>query len=222
VHELGHWVMSSYGTSPREGGKHYLGQPTLPGQAWSEGFATFFSSLARQNDLYFDKQNGSFFWIDLREMSYPGGAMELPTADGRGYPHADDPILQMMDENLVAAMSYAMAIAVEDRGASQAPRLEEAGQVFLDALASPRMNVRREDPNAVFPRRYVRHTWDFDDDHNIIDITPIPSSTAPMFADYLDALRCLGSASELELDALVSEAILTYPYPGQAEPICDF
>jgi len=42
----------------------------LPEQGWSEGFATFFSSLAHADDIYYDKQDGGFFWFDLRALSY--------------------------------------------------------------------------------------------------------------------------------------------------------
>jgi hypothetical protein len=43
LHEFGHWVMSAWGTIPHEGGAHYLGVPTFPGRAWSEGWATWMS-----------------------------------------------------------------------------------------------------------------------------------------------------------------------------------
>jgi len=220
VHELGHWVMGSYGTSPREGGVHYVGQPTLPGQAWSEGFATFFSSLARGNEIYFDKQGGNFFWFDLREMTYPSRGMILPTADGVGYPYANDPLLQLIDENVVAAMTYSMAINSQPAGTAAPPRLESEGPFLMQALASDRMNVKRLNPSATFQRRYVRHTWRLDANHQITDITPIWTTSSPMFADYLDALRCLGLATGRDVDPLVAESILTYPYPIGSSPIC--
>ncbi len=220
AHELGHWVMDSFGTSPQEGGRHFLGQPTLPGQAWSEGFATFFSSLARADERYFAKRRGTFFWIDLEEMSYPGRAMVLPTAEAEGHPFADDPLLQRIDENVVAAMSYAIARA-QTADQTRQPALEIEGRFFLDALATPRMNVKRNNPQAQFPRRYVRHTWSLDQDHQIVNITPVWSMSVPMFADYLDALRCLGDERGIDMDASVAESILSYPYPIDGAPICN-
>lgn len=64
AHELGHWHMDGFGTSPNEGGKHRLGVPTFPGQAWSEGWATFYSSDVRDDPRYFSQQSGSFFWLN--------------------------------------------------------------------------------------------------------------------------------------------------------------
>ena len=75
AHELGHWAMGQYGTSPGEGGRHFLSVPTFPGQAWSEGFATFYSSISRGSPLYISKQNGTFFWLDLRSKAYSDGRL---------------------------------------------------------------------------------------------------------------------------------------------------
>ena len=36
-HEIGHYTMWTYGTSPEEGGQHCIGHVEYPGIAWSEG-----------------------------------------------------------------------------------------------------------------------------------------------------------------------------------------
>jgi len=40
-HELGHWITQSYSKSPGEGGQHFVDAASLPGLAFSEGWATF-------------------------------------------------------------------------------------------------------------------------------------------------------------------------------------
>ena len=218
AHELGHWAMASYGTSPNEGGTHYLTVPTLPGQAWSEGWATLFSSLVRGDELYFDSQDGSFFWFDLRELGYflddAPIAMTLPTADARGYPDEDDPILQLMDENYVAAMG--LSIASRDWEVAS-PRLPTEGAFLFTTLSSDRMNMTAA--SVPFARGYVRHTWQAGG-AGPTDIVAIPEESTPMFADYLDALRCEAALNGFDLDVLIAIAIGPYPYPIDLDPIC--
>lgn len=95
AHELGHWVMASYGTSPYENGPHALGCQTFPGQAWSEGWATGFSSIARADSRYYDKQKGTFFWFDIDKHQYsPNEGVVWKNPD----PNAG--LQQLMDENV--------------------------------------------------------------------------------------------------------------------------
>lgn len=220
VHELGHWAMASFGTATLEGGLHVL-QPTLPGQAWNEGFATFFSSLARADGVYSDKQYGAFWWADLGAIAYSDGTPFSPaTRDARGYPDVADPILQMMDEFTVAATLWSIANAV---GGASPPTLADQGRLVTAALSGPRMNVVRRDPSARFARGYVRHTWSFDDALRIVDITPHPAYSEPMLADYLDALRCTDTAEVgvgHDLDAAIAAAVRDYPYPVDRAPLC--
>ena len=123
-----------------------------------------------------------------------------------------------LDDPAVAAFAWAIARDI-DSGAAGEPELETAGRLFMEALASDRMNVRRNDPDAEFPRRYVRHTWSLEGSE-LIDITPIWTAPAPMFADYLDALRCLGDVHGLDIDPVIADAILDYPYPVGSDAIC--
>lgn len=194
-HELGHWVMGSFGTSPQEGGTHYLGNPTFAGQAWSEGFATWFSSAVRANPLYFSKQtNGagstSFFWANLAARQYASASWSRPTASSG--------LLQRIDENEVAAMLYQISA---DGGVG-------AEHVLL-SLSAPSMNT------APWPRGYTRHTWQLNG-AQFTDVVDTMESK-PHLADMLDALVCSG-VSASTIDSATNPAA-NYPYPSQS-PIC--
>jgi hypothetical protein len=196
-HELGHWVMSAFGRSPGEGGPHCVSDPTFPGQAWSEGWATGFSSVIRNDSIYYDKQAGTFFWIDLGTRTY--------WFDENFWQRAspEDGLLQLMDEFEVSAMLW-------DLHANH----DVSTGTLLDALASSRMTT------SPFQRGYTRHRWDVvaDPQGGCVQTNVIEESTSqPMFADYLDALACDG-LSESTLDA-VTEPQSFYPYPSQA-PLC--
>ncbi len=189
-HELGHWVMQSFGTSPREGGTHYAGTPTFPGQAWSEGWATFFSSDVRADPVYVDKQSGTMFWIDLGIRRYAYGPWSRPTPTGG--------LLQNMDENEVAATLWSLSQA----GAQPVP--------LYRALASPHMNT------PPYGRGYTRHTWTVTGPGQFTNVQDT-QQPAPMLADELDALVC-GGMSPAAVDATVQPATF-YPYPSAA-PLC--
>jgi hypothetical protein len=191
-HELGHYVMSAYGLEPSEGGAHFVGAPTHPGQAWSEGWATFFSCMMRDSSRYFDKQAGAFFWWDIDLRSYHGAELVWQRAEAaRG-------LEQLIDENEVAALLWH---TYRELGA-EAP--------LLDALASPRMT------EAPFARGYTRRTWS-DPEHpeNYSDT----GVSQPYLADYFDALRCADALSAAELDA-ITEPDAHFPYPA-GSPLCE-
>ncbi len=192
AHELGHWVMASYGTSPGEGGPHVLGRTSFPGLAWSEGWATWHSSDTRSSSIYYDKQSGSMFWIDLAaDQYYDGRPWQLPT------PSAG--LLQRLDENEVASMLW----SISHTGAVGA-------QPLFTALASSQMK------SSPWGRGYTRHRWGLDASNqpiNVVD-TGIP---APCFADFLDTLNCSG-VSRSVIDAATVPAT-QYPYPS-GSPIC--
>jgi hypothetical protein len=168
THESGHWLMASYGKSPGEGGSHMIAHATMPGMAWSEGWATFNSGATRKDTLYVDKQGGSMFSIDFGTRDYFGqGTWNRPTPAGG--------LLQRMDENEVAAQLISLAVANGD-----------AAPLYA-AMAAPR---------AVLPpykRGYTRHTWTMlntGDLSNVVDT----GQAKPCLADYFDALLC-GSVS---------------------------
>jgi len=192
AHELGHWVMASYGTPPNEGGLHFLGVPSLPGLAWSEGWATWHSSSARQNSFYFDKQAGSMFWLDISSNRYGGGVpWQLPTPAGG--------LLQFMDENEVSSMLWSISSA----STVGAPPL-------FTALASAHMNT------SPWGRGYTRHTWDLDSTGHPINVIDT-GSLAPAIPDFLDALNCAGVSRSVIDGATIPTT--QYPYPS-ASPIC--
>lgn len=124
THELGHWAMSTFGTSPREGGTHYLGVLSPPGLAWSEGWATWFGSAVRGDPLHVITTRGTTFWFDLgaRMSSSSGLGVVWPR------PSASQGVLQWMDENEVSAILWSTS-----RALTTAP--------LYTALASRRMNA---------------------------------------------------------------------------------
>jgi hypothetical protein len=191
AHELGHWVMDSYGTSPNEGGTHYIGNPTFPGQAWSEGFATWFSAEVRNLPYYYDKQGGSMFWLNIDARTYDGGITWQRPKPANG-------LLQRIDENEVSSMLWKMS-----NSSSSA-----YGQV-LKALAAPKMN------RSPWARGYTRHTWDLSGSSLVnVNDTKEPK---PMLADFLDTLMCTGFSKSV-VDSATNPAT-AYPYPSSS-PLC--
>jgi hypothetical protein len=190
VHESGHYAMWSYGLSPNEGGTHCLGKPTAPGQAWSEGWATGFSSILRESPIYYDKQQGSMFWFDLGLRKYDALSWVRPKP-GAG-------LLQDIDENEVAAMLW---------GLSKDPSI--GSDATLAGLQTPSVTV----PS--FKRGYTRHVWDMQDCTRFGYHSTGESS--PMFADYLDGLVC-GGVPAASIDATTNPQ-QAYPYPSGA-PLC--
>jgi hypothetical protein len=192
AHELFHWIMRSYGASPNEGGRHCLSVPVLPGMAWSEGFATGFSSIVRNSPFYYSKQEGTFFWFDIAKRFYGRGKTWQRPSPSLG-------LDQLHDENDVAAMLYAL---------SKDPAV--GPDRMLQALSSPRMT---EKP---FLRGYFTNRWTVGAGCKPTNIMKTTNS-APFLADFLDALRCSGVPAA-NIDA-VTEPGMYYPYPSQT-PLC--
>jgi hypothetical protein len=192
AHEFGHTTMSTYGVTPGEAGTHIIGVPVQPGMAWSEGWATYFSSEVRNNSLYYDKQAGGFFWFDIDLRVY---SMSPPPREPWLGPSPSGGLFQAIDENEVAAMTWALT-GVLSRDA------------VWSALASPRMTV------GPFERGYTRRTWS---DPTMPEIYTDTGVNAPMFADFLDELVCAG-ADPATVD-LVTQPADYYPYPS-GMPLC--
>jgi hypothetical protein len=203
AHELGHWVMASYSTPLREGGTHFLTCTTYPGQAWSEGWATGFSSLARASSVYYDKQGGSFFTFDVAP---PGSSSSKlwPKPDLNGG------LYQLMAENEVASVLWSLASKPEGAG-----EFLSSSTFLLDALTSPRMT------QSVSSRGYKRHSWGAVHENCTRDAVVEHSETAPMIADYLDALTCAGTDPSAILDALQAGQGSGEGYPyDPSSPLC--
>ena len=198
AHESSHWVMASYGHPPGEGGTHIVACTSFPGLAWSEGWATGMSSLTRRSPYYYDKQGGTFFWFDISQRHYWNNAPWTAPTPGGG-------LLQMMDENEISAILWAMA------DTSNPNDYLTPNSAYLGALSSMRLN------SSPFARGYTRHTWNpvgsTCQDTNIVDT----GQSAPMLADFLDALVCNGFATA-RVDAAV-QPTTRYPYPS-ASPLC--
>lgn len=103
-HESGHWVMASYGVSPREGGTHYLNTPESPGLAWSEGWATWYGAALQNDPLVLSRRNGFMFWFDI-------GARTLSSDRAWARPSASASLTQPIAENEVSAILWALAPA---------------------------------------------------------------------------------------------------------------
>lgn len=192
-HEIGHWVMASFGQSPGEGGTHWLGVPYFPGMAWSEGFATWLSSDWRADTRYIDKQGGSMFWLDLNWREHGSGSPWLR-------PVPADGLFQRMYENEVSATLWTL---------SSNPTVGP-NPVYW-ALNS----VRAQAPT----RGYTRRTWDVDAQGEPINVVDT-REPAVMFADFLDALVCSASPADIatHVDAAV-EPSAYYPY-NAASAVC--
>ncbi len=196
AHEFGHWVMNSYSAPPSEGGRHVFGGHVYPGMAWSEGFATWFSSDVRSSSLYYDKQGGAFFWFDIGARRYGPNTATVPWAR----PTVGAGLEQRIDENEVSAMMWGL------RGAAG-----ENSPAMYRALASARMQ------GPTFARGYTVHRWTrLDSLGDPIDAVRT-STPAPHFADFLDALVCNGFRPST-VDA-VTQPTRFYPYPS-ASPRC--
>ncbi len=180
-HEAGHWVLASFGRSPGEGGPHAIGVPTMPGQAWGEGFATWFSYELLRWPVYVDRQRGSMFWADIGGRRYNGTRVwQRPAAEAAGG------LQQRHDENDVAAMLRTLAG-------------DDATPIFT-AIASERMRA------APFARGYVRHTWE----RGLRNIRRT-SVSAPFLADMLDALNCASFPREVIDRAAAPDTHYPYP-----------
>lgn len=162
LHELGHWVMSAWGVIPHEGGAHFLGVPTLPGFAWSEGFASWVSSDLRDDPRHYAVSEGTFFWWDIaRREIFNGARWQRPNPDASP--------LQLIDENEVSAILWSLR-ADPDAGT---PRIYRA-------LAAPRMTAA---PFAgCNTQMYIAQGGG----------VCTSGEHAPHLADLLDALRCDG------------------------------
>lgn len=196
AHELGHWMMGSYSDLAYEAGTHYAGCPGPPGLAWNEGWATYFSSLARGDATYYDKAGGFFFSFDIDARTYSSGVpWQRPTASAG--------LLQPLDENEVASMLWGASQKV-----AQGADMLEPNLTFLKALQAPR--------SATPLRGYSAKSFEMQADCSLTDVTET-GYASPCFADYLDSLVCGGTPAS-KVDA-VTQPATHYPYPSKA-PVC--
>jgi hypothetical protein len=119
AHEYGHFVMDTYGVSAREAGPHLFNTPLSQGLAWSEGYASWFSAVARRDPLYIDRQGGVMFWYDFAVRRPWRGVWTRPTPDAG--------LLQPVAENEVSAVLWVLD--------------PPGGALVHEAFVSPRMTA---------------------------------------------------------------------------------
>ena len=110
-----------------------------------------------------------------------------------------------MSENAVSGLLW--HLTAQDTVAP--PMLVSANDVMFKAISTAGMTT------TPYGRGYTRHTWSVGDGSNCdkTDVTNTGKS-APMLADFLDALLCSGvSASS------VQSGLGSFPFPVQS-PIC--
>lgn len=175
LHELGHYMMDAYSLSPREAGQHWLTKPEPPGQAWSEGWATYYGQSMMQNPIYFDLQEGTAFWVDS---SAPMSSAPMPDPNG--------PIDQEIGEMVVTAMLWHLF----DENGSGADAWDQADlgqQAIWDAFTSERVT------NTTYNRGY--HKVDFVDMLDALRCQGAPAGAVLSVTDhygfpYDDAYTC--------------------------------
>lgn len=106
AHELGHYAMRWFSRAPGEGGPHSVFSSSSPGLAWSEGWAAYFGqttlSAGGLEPVYFDKQGGSAWWVNLEALSNSYGMLfEFPDPSGT--------LAQYLNEFVVSAMLWDLA-----------------------------------------------------------------------------------------------------------------
>lgn len=197
IHELGHYWMWTHSVLPGEGGPHVVFQKSLPGLAWSEGFANWMSLVAKGAPTFdFDITKP-----DLVDFAAGSGTA---TADGKIVALRLDPTTP--DKGLIQGISEAEVTQVLWR-LSSGPK---GPRPLLEAIATPRMTT------PPFGRGYTRRAPTYDANGNVTGYADTGVS-APMLADFLDALECSGFDRAL-VDAAV-EPTARYPYPS-ASPVC--
>jgi hypothetical protein len=194
THELGHWAQYEFGFPAPEAGPHCFGIETMPGQAWLEGWATWFSLDMRSSPVYLSKGQGTMYWSNFATRDAYGGREWVR-------PEAADPdgVLQRIDEREVSSMMWLLQTE------------QFLGQAWMDwGMVAPRTTV------GPFERGYTRHTWDVGEGCALTNVVDT-GTTCPCFADFLDAIRCAGVPAA-RVDAVTQPGTF-FPYPSGA-PRC--
>ncbi len=197
-HEFGHYAMDVWGKSVGEAGPHCFGSHYPPGLAFSEGWATWFSSSVRNSPVYYDKIRGSFDTFNIADRTYSATTKAIWTR-----PTVKAGILQNMDENEVSAMMWTIS-----RSSTSTP--------LYNALASPRLTG-----DSLFSQRgYKVRNWKTDPEDNCTAINITPSATqASMVADFFDAMICGGT--QISVINAATEPTNYYPYYPNATQTCN-
>jgi len=80
-HEHGHFVLHHYASDDSPGGLHFLGDHTQDIRlSWSEGWATFFSSVARNSALHVDTNDQGLLSFEVEGISSFNGSVSASQA----------------------------------------------------------------------------------------------------------------------------------------------
>ncbi|WP_394846404.1 hypothetical protein LZC95_02935 [Pendulispora brunnea] len=209
-HEFGHYVMAAYGKPIPEGGTHDPSCPLYPGQAWSEGFASWFAMYALNSSVYTDFARAGNLTCAYDEYTVNGEPWPRPTpAEKDVSPSGTPGLLQRMTESEVTATLLKLSRGSADPGP------------ILTALASPRMTKTVALPGGRrgYERAYFAHQWN-DDESNACQATSPPQvlpNPAQTMADLFDAMLCDGF-DQARMDA-ANEPATRYPFSSRS-PLC--
>lgn len=175
-HELGHFAFEVLGGLSSEAGQHCFGAPTLPGVAFSEGHAYWYSADRRRSGLLFIEVDGIFHDWDLDA---------LTPAESFGTPIPSAGPAQPLNESWVGAALWHLGKAY---GESMA---------MHHAISLPEMQ-------APVASGYTARIWTQVDDA-CLPVDPQDSGhPTPILSDYLDALVCGGVPPE-PIQEIISE-----------------
>lgn len=162
-HEAGHYAFASLGVVLGEAGRHCPGVPAPPGQAFSEGHASWYALDRLKDPTYFQEYAGTFYTMDVEKLTPP--LYFEP-------PRRSEGVLQEINELWVSALLWHLA---KEAGSSQP---------LHAAMMAPEMR-------GPFTAGYVGKYWS-QTDAACRPIDPQPGGPTPVLADYLDALVCSG------------------------------
>ncbi|WP_394835968.1 hypothetical protein LVJ94_03560 [Pendulispora rubella] len=209
-HEFGHYVMATYGKSNPESGNHDGSCPSYPGQAWSEGFASWFSMYALGSSVYSYFEKDGALICDYEGYTVNGEPWPRPTPSAKDVSPSSAPgLLQTITETEVTATLLKLSRGSADPGP------------ILKALASPRMTKTVALPGGRrgYERSYFAHQWN-QDDGTVCQAKSPPEvllNPAQTMADLFDAMLCAGF-DKARLDA-ATEPATHYPFPSSS-PLC--
>lgn len=190
LHESGHNAFHVMGPELYEAGQHCIGVPAPPGQALSEGHASWYSADLRRSGIQFADYGGTFFFwdIDTLRPEVPGVSLFAP-------PSASGGLSQHMNESWVSVVLWRLA---KEFG---------SGAPIHESLMAKEMRVP-------FASKYTGKLWWHVDDR-CRPVNPMDSrEPTPILSDLLDGLVCGGFPS-----SLVDDAVRPYPYDA-SEPSC--
>lgn len=169
LHEAGHHTYHSLGPGTGEGGGHCLGVPAPPGQALSEGHASWYSADLRHDSILYSDHAGTFYHWDIGRRA-PSEAFTPPRPEGG--------LDQEMNEAWVSAVLWDLTT----RSGSGTP--------IHRALMA-------EEMRAPLASGYMGKFW-WSVDASCRPVDPVPSGIeTPILSDLLDAMVCDGFPAEV-------------------------